>query len=86
MGEPKKFTICKFDPTVKDEPSDGALIEITDKLPEFVSCGLSEDIFEHQASDLAFALFSTLPQGTLDRLIVKLMEHKLSYYRGKTEG
>ncbi len=89
MSEPKHYQICKFDPTLKNESSDGAVIEIVNKLPEYMEFGSierSKEFYENQAANVAYALFSSLPQGILDRVVIKLMEHKISCYRGKTES
>lgn len=45
-----------------------------------------EDTFDHDARELARALFSSLPQGTLDRLLIQIMKRKVSIYRGLTRS
>jgi len=41
--------------------------------------------FNNQASILADALFGSLPQGTLDRLLIKMMQKHVSCYIGVPE-
>ncbi len=42
--------------------------------------------FDKEANFLADALFKTLPQGTMDRLLIALMKRKLSLYIGPTNS
>lgn len=45
-----------------------------------------EETMNDDAEALAMALFYSLPQGTLDRLLIKLMKRKVSAYRGLTKS
>ena len=45
-----------------------------------------EEIYNEDAESLAWALFYSLPQGTFDRLIIKLMKRKVNLYRGLTRS
>ena len=66
-------------------------IEIRDEIPSFSGDGKAgmlegEKFFDSEAKCLADALFQSLPQGTFDRLIIKLIQKKTSLYRGVTDS
>ncbi len=82
--------VAKFDP-LHNKVAEDTIISITEALPAIISkCIMPieevEEYFEAQADQIADALFNSLPQGTLDRLHIKLMQHKTSLYQGKTES
>lgn len=52
-------------------------------IPEAQSLAEAKACYEAEAQALAEALCETLPQGTLERLVVALMERTASYYRGR---
>ena len=84
--EVRRIFLCAFDPLFEQQPKK-VVISITEDLPESRLLKCLDDahsFHEHQASVLADALFHSLPQGTLDRLLMKLMAHKVSVYRGMT--
>jgi hypothetical protein len=86
----KTIKIAKFDP-LHQETAEDTVISITEDNP-----GLSNNdhrsmkdmavYYEDQADLIADALYNSLPQGTFDRLVIKLLQHKTSLYRGKTES
>ena len=79
-------TLCKFSP-ISDEISTGYVIRIVSDIPDLpLPESTHVDFFDDQATVLAHALFSSLPQGTLDRLLIKLMNRKLSLYHGQTKS
>lgn len=78
--------ICKADPIgVNDENLvRPVVIRITQGIPEFHGSGLASarEFYAYETKVLALALFSSLPQGTLDRLVIVLQERTASLYRG----
>lgn len=62
------------------------MIAIETETPEFLSLREAEAFYTAEADCLAGALFVSLPQGTLNRLLIHLMRRKLSLYRGVTES
>lgn len=84
----KTVKIAKFDP-FHHEMAEDTVISITEDNPDLhdIDYKTLEDVaayFENQATMLSDALYNSLPQGTFDRLLIKLMQHKTSLYRGKT--
>ena len=80
-----KIKLNKADPLGGDEIPD-VLIDISNPLPDCMIKSL-EDVkkqFDEQAELLEQALYSVLPQGTYDRLAIKLMSRKVSLYVGIT--
>ena len=61
-------------------------IIIDGKLPDIDSGTDMQQFFTQEASQLAFELFYSLPQGTYDKLIIELMKRKVSVYRGLTRS
>lgn len=53
--------------------------EITEFGPTWL--GDAADFYEDQAAMLVDALIQSLPGGTLDRVLIRLMEHKASLFR-----
>jgi len=76
--------LYKFDPLAGQE-APGVTIEITAELPDMNSSKDAESSHDLQARLLVDALRNNLPQGTLFRVLYKLMEHyaKEVLYRGK---
>ncbi|HEC60709.1 hypothetical protein LCGC14_0831570 [marine sediment metagenome] len=58
-----------------------SLVALTDQIGETI-----EEAYNHDADLLSRALFYSLPQGTFDRLLIKLMKRKTSSYRGITRS
>jgi len=83
MAVVKEIIICKADPC-QGEPIPNVTIRIIKPLPDTLP--LSEKtlqgFYTRQARSIAKALFSSLPQAILDRLLYELMERHLSLYRG----
>jgi len=77
----KETTIAKVDEL--NERSYPIIVIINDNLPDRTQANV-EAFYYDQAKILAKALFGSLPQGTLERLIIELMEKKVSVYRGLT--
>ena len=55
-------------------------IKITGCVDEDMVWTQLRDVFDNDATVLAEALINTLPGGTLDRLVVKLLAHQISLY------
>jgi len=76
--------------TLPPEPQPQAVtIRIAEPVPELdLSQGLDEmhRFYEEQADALVIALYHALPQGTFDRVALKMFEKKLSLYRGVTNS
>lgn len=65
------------------EYADPAKILISEHLPEDnESASPIEDIYAFDAKELARVLAFTLPQGTMDRLLVELLKRSLSSFKG----
>ncbi len=79
--------VAKFDP-LHNKVAEDTVISITESLPEYRKGTIQDTLayYENQADMIADALFNSLPQGTFDRLLIKLMQRKTSLYRGKTES
>lgn len=84
----KTIFLCKAEPIGNREPNEvpNISISITGELPNFKSLKFAENFYENEANALADALFSCLPQGTLDRVIVRFMQRNLSLYMGSAEN
>ena len=54
--------------------------EMPDRKAGMEAVADSETIFEHDASQIADALIGSLPGGTLDRLVGKLLAYKASHF------
>ena len=82
----KKQTIklAKFSPLRNHEAPD-TMVHIYQEVPSFKDMEEVEAFYTNEADRLADALFESLPQGTLDRLLISLMSRKVSVYKGKTE-
>ncbi len=78
----KEVKICKADPIGETEVQP-VTIEVNGTLPGPEELELAYDL---DAGALANALYYSLPQGTFDRLIIKLMKRKTSVYRGITRS
>jgi len=74
--------LSKASPLGKTEV-EGRTIIIDRPTPEFPSLEVARISYETQAAILAQALTDSLPQGTLDRLLIALMERCASLYRGR---
>ena len=90
MSELIKIVLCKYNPFRDGVQNNGVIIEITEPVEKHTApLSTLEEVkkfYENQSSVLADALFNHLPQGTCDRLLIKLMQKKTSLYVGKTES
>ena len=82
--------ICKAEPLGRTDTVEDILLYIGHKLPEFKAPSTTLNDFmkfyDEEAQKIADALFDHLPQGTMDRVLYKIMERKVkeSGYRGLT--
>ena len=67
-----EIQVCKADPLFTDRPTQGATIAITGQLPD------GDKPFKSDAKAIVQALVRTLPGGTLDQVLVLLLEHRAS--------
>jgi hypothetical protein len=67
---------------IADQDPEPVTIIIDGKLPEFSDLKEAEQYYDHQASALEKGLFNALPQGVMDKVIIRLMARKVSLYRG----
>ena len=79
-----KVSICKAEPLGNNSVPD-TIIEITDKLPEFVSMEDAEKFYQNQAAAIVDALFNSIPQGTRWRVLAELMkvQSETMLYKGR---
>lgn len=75
--------ICKADPLHEDDHIEDVIIQIIEAIPRKRTLSESETFFESQAQKLEDALFKSLPQGTRDRLLIYLMQRRVSLYHGR---
>lgn len=82
----KEIRIMKADQIGGKEVKPVTLV-IDDTLPDFSAKDSEpiEEAYNYDAELLAGALFQSLPQGTMERLIIKLLKLKVSVYRGITK-
>ena len=77
---PNEVHIFKAAPIGKQTIGD-TTIYIIEPIPEMPSLQAAAATYWTQADELAEALHEVLPGGTLDRLLVRLMEIKASLFR-----
>lgn len=80
----KTIRAAHFDPLGGTE-TDGIIIEITEKLPELKTLSEADAFHNDQAAAIVAALYETLPQATLNRVVVELMKRIVGHYIGKSE-
>lgn len=78
----KIYEIVKASPIGKDSSAVDIMIRITGEVPEFNTLHEGEEFFTLQAMQISEALFNSLPQGTMDRLLAEMMKRKASLYVG----
>ncbi len=79
MPEDLLILVHKAQPTGDRQIPKLTLIAEED-VPEPARAIDSIDLFESDAESIADALIATLPGGTLDRLVVKLLQHQVSLF------
>ena len=66
-------------------PVESKSISISKEMPDFQSLKDTEHIFDSDAEAIVKALCESLPQGTVDRVLAKLMAKKASSFVGTLE-
>ncbi|MBI9093199.1 MAG: hypothetical protein JEZ12_28640 [Desulfobacterium sp.] len=82
----KELILPQADPlTDQSKPVESVTISISAKIPhtgEIQSLKECGEYYDQLAQKLADALTGSLPQGIIEPLMVKLMESRVSLYRG----
>ena len=81
----RKIILDKADPLGGEEVK-SIIIEISNELQQRNFKSNIEKHYSDQATLLVDALINSLPRGTIDRILVKLMQKNLSSYRGLLES
>lgn len=86
----KKIILPKADPIVSGEDVESFTIEISAKIKQISALKIDlkelEEYYDSKADILVDALSSSLPQGIMEPLIVKLMQRRISLYCGLMKG
>lgn len=82
----KTIRLYKALPITRNEKVTPVTIYIHAEVPPIHTLEDAESQYQSDASLLAETLFKVLPQGTCDRLLIALMQHKVSLYRGTTNS
>jgi len=83
----KEVSLYKFSP-LGNHVAEDTVIRIDLDLPEFsghMNLKEIEGFYQNQAEMLADALLNVLPQGTIEPLTIRLLNRRVSLYRGKME-
>ena len=80
-----KTMACKAEPLGDFQNITNQVIVINGKIPRHMTLDECEKFHERQALMINKALSESLPQGTMDRLGIMFMQHKVSLYQGRTE-
>lgn len=81
----KRIVVYKADAITDRSPEvEDCIIEISESLPEYKASTLAEieKFYAGEAKLIADALFDHLPQGIFEPLLVEMMRHRISLYRG----
>jgi len=65
---------------IADKKVESVLLQFNVEMPEFKSMQQSMGIFQSESMELADVLCSTLPGGTLDRLIAELLQRRATSF------
>lgn len=76
----RTLDLCKQEPLHRSEPIPDLLIHVHVALPT-ADGSQAELAYARDAARLAGALWDALPGGTIDRLIVELMDRRASLFR-----
>jgi hypothetical protein len=75
--------ISKAEPTIQSEPVEETSIHISEPMPKMLREGTLEQLaewFDLQAYWIEKALFNSLPGGTYDHLLSKMLARKASHF------
>lgn len=87
MPDPVVFTVSKADPILRDGPVAGAVLNITGELPRVRetlphAIWRAANINQHREDALQVAAaLAHLPQGTIDQVLLLLLEQRASLLR-----
>jgi hypothetical protein len=81
MAESRRVIVAKASPTGANYPTPKGEIDIVDDLPVIASTEDLDRIFEAHAALIEGLLNETLPGGTYDRLLGRMLARKASHYR-----
>ncbi|RJP48768.1 MAG: hypothetical protein C4586_08625 [Anaerolineaceae bacterium] len=76
----KTVSICKAQGIPRVNSIEPVTIVIEREFPEYKALSQSAEHFEKDADALVGAILTTLPGGTIDRLICKLLQKKASLF------
>ncbi len=87
-----EITVCKASPTGLAYPTPDYHIHVSAELPEFpfdthdphalsAHLRVANAYFEEQAQQIEESLWASLPGGTYDRLLGRMLARKASHYR-----
>ena len=77
------IVLSKAEPTIQSEPVEETTIHISEPMPKMLREGALEQLaewFDIQAHWLEKALFESLPGGTYDHLLSKMLARKSSHF------
>lgn len=77
----KSVRAFKAQPVGDDKPAASVTIVIDAGLPKFKSVEKARKTFREDAARIVDTLYATLPGGTLDQVLLALLERKASRYR-----
>lgn len=73
--------LCKASAIDNTKPVEDVTISFVKELPVFADLKAAAEFYEFEAMDIADRLIDVLPGGVLDRVIIRLLEHKAGYLR-----
>jgi hypothetical protein len=82
----KKICVYKAQPITNNEEVKSVTIHINAEIPPVKTLEDAEIQYQEDANQLIDALFYSLPQGTFDRLMIAIMQKKVSLYCGTTNS
>jgi len=75
------ISISKAQPIVSDQEISDSIIEINMPIPDFTNLADAGKHYQKDAENLVDVLLKTLPGGTIDRILILLLEHKASLFK-----
>lgn len=76
---------CKADP-IGEKDVRSQIICLEANLPSFDLADDPAEFYEMEAAGIARVILETLPQATIERLVLKLLECNAGLYRGRIKG
>lgn len=78
--EPKIFYLSKASRTISDQEVQEVHLKFCKEVPHLPLREMP-DFYNNEAEDIFDNLVSVLPGGVIDRLLVKLLQHKASLFK-----